>query len=453
MTEDAASPHEARDRRWRTRARNSSMPVLAGLTAALLALALLIAQTTFAQQDARRRALNEGNALLALQALMVTMLDAETSQRGYLLTRNPDYLQPYFTAKEHRDTALAAIEQASRNAGPLPAGQSPTERLRGMTDAKFEEIDRTIALTRSGRQMEAMALVEADFGKLQMDAIRSEIAGQTAERAGDRAAAFANAAQLEDRLLPLIGILSLAIVGLVVAGYRAERNRAHAVVEAAQADALRDANERAQLLARELNHRVKNLFSVVLSIVTLSGRKPSPTPEVVEDIRARIHALSLAHSTSQGAGEHSRASLRPIVARTMEPYVGEAEAGSGERVRIDGPDIDLPVRMVTPIGLIVHELATNAVKYGGLSLPGGAVTIAWRIVRDADGTDHVHLTWTETGGPPIALAHAEPDNPGFGTRMTRLAANQVGGTLECQWPTCGAIAHLRFPLPGAEVEG
>ena len=76
------------------------------------------------QQDARRRALNEGNALLALQALMVTMLDAETSQRGYLLTRNPDYLQPYFTAKEHRDTALAAIEQASRNAGPLPAGQS-----------------------------------------------------------------------------------------------------------------------------------------------------------------------------------------------------------------------------------------------------------------------------------------------------------------------------------------
>ena len=110
-----------------------------------------------------------------------------------------------------------------------------------------------------------------------------------------------------------------------------------------------EAGNRQKLMIDELNHRVKNLFSVVLSIVTLSGRKPSPTPEVVEDIRARIHALSLAHSTSQGAGEHSRASLRPIVARTMEPYVGEAEAGSGERVRIDGPDIDLPVRMVTPM--------------------------------------------------------------------------------------------------------
>lgn len=284
------------------------MPVLAGLTAALLALALLIAQTTFAQQDARRRALNEGNALLALQALMVTMLDAETSQRGYLLTRNPDYLQPYFTAKEHRDTALAAIEQASRNAGPLPAGQSPTERLRGMTDAKFEEIDRTIALTRSGRQMEAVALVEADFDEQAADGCHPQ-----RDRGPDRRARRRSRRRLRqcrpagDRLLPLIGILSLAIVGLVVAGYRAERNRAHAVVEAAQADALR-ANERAQLLARELNHRVKNLFSVVLSIVTLSG------PQAIAHARSgggypRPHPRPVAGPQHQPGRrrEHSRA--------------------------------------------------------------------------------------------------------------------------------------------------
>lgn len=98
--------------------------------------------------------------------------------------------------------------------------------------------------------------------------------------------------------------------------------------------------------------------------------------------------------------------------------------------------------MVTPIGLIVHELATNAVKYGGLSLPGGAVTIAWRIVRDADGAAR---TMCILPGPkPAARPSRWPMRatiPASGTRMTRLAANQVGGTLERQWPTCGAIAH------------
>ncbi|MCC6827955.1 MAG: CHASE3 domain-containing protein [Novosphingobium sp.] len=418
------------------------MPVLAGLTAALVALGLLIAQTTFAQQDARRRALAEGNALLALQSLLVTMLDAETSQRGYLLTRKEDYLQPYVAARANRDKALAAV---ARGVAEAQDGRDAAGRLRQLTDTKLEEIDRTIALSRSGRQNEALSLIDADFGKLQMDAIRSEIAAQATIRAQDRTAAFANAADLEDRLLPLVGVLCLAILALVYAGYRAERSRAHAVAEAAQADALREANERAQLLARELNHRVKNLFSVVLSIVSLSGRKPSPTGEVVEDIRARIRALSLAHTASQGVGEHSRAELRPIVERTMEPYADP----DGQRVRIAGPDIDLPVRMVTPIGLIVHELATNAVKYGALSHDGGMVEIRWQVEETGPDAWHVELCWTETGGPKLAFEADQPAASGFGTQMTGLAARQIGGTLEREWPTFGAVARLRFPLDRA----
>lgn len=419
------------------------MPVLAGLTAALVALALLIAQTIFAQQDARRRGLAEGNALLALQSLLVTMLDAETGQRGYLLTRKEDYLEPYVAARANRDNALVAVAQGVRESKD---GRDAAGRLRQLTDAKLEEIDRTIALSRSGRQNEALSLIDADFGKLQMDAIRSEISAQATVRAQERSLAFANAADLENRLLPLVGILGLAIIALVYAGYRAERSRAHAVAEAAQADALREANERAQLLARELNHRVKNLFSVILSIVSLSGRKVSPTGEVVEDIRARIRALSLAHSASQGTGEHARAELRPIVERTMEPYADE----EGRRVRIAGPDIDLPVRMITPIGLIVHELATNAVKYGALSRDDGFVEIHWQVDETAADLPHVELCWTESGGPPLAFDTGQPSGSGFGTQMTGLAARQIGGTLEREWPGCGAIARLRFPLDREE---
>ena len=129
----------------------------------------------------------------------------------------------------------------------------------------------------------------------------------------------------------------------------------------------------------------------------------------------------------------------------MEPYADP----DGQRVRIAGPDIDLPVRMVTPIGLIVHELATNAVKYGALSHDGGMVEIRWQVEETGPDAWHVELCWTETGGPKLAFEADQPAASGFGTQMTGLAARQIGGTLEREWPTFGAVARLRFPLDRA----
>lgn len=425
-------------------------PVFFGLTVTLLALALVIMQTIFAQREARARAMNEGDTLLALQHVMQTMLDAETGQRGYVLTGNRDYLQPYVETKSRVDktiTRLHAIAKASDDS----RSAERISWLAALADAKFSEMDRTIALTRSGLKAEAMELVYSDFGKQQMDAIRIEIARQSAEKARQRREAFASADTFEQRLIPLIAVLGLAIVALIFAGFRAERNRATAAAEAEQAVALREANERTQLLARELNHRVKNLFSVILSIVALSGRKQAPAAEVVENIRARIHALSLAHAASQGVhGEHG-ADLHQIVARTMEPYA-DAE---GRRVRIDGPSVQLPARVVTPIGLIIHELATNAVKYGALSAEEGTVTIAWGITARQDAAD-LELTWIENGGPALSIESKTPGDgripgkAGFGSQMTGLAARQLGGTIEREWPASGAIARLRFPMPRLE---
>jgi two-component sensor histidine kinase/CHASE3 domain sensor protein len=417
------------------------MPVFVGLAAALLALALVIAQTIVAQRDARAQAMNEGDTLLALNALMATVLDGETGQRGYLLTGKPEYLAPYTDAKQRRDRALVRLREVTSKT-PDADFSAHLTRLDQMTDAKFSEMDRSVALAQGGFKDQALTLIQADFGKLQMDVIRREIAGLSLAKANARRDSFAQAATLERRLLPLIGVLGLAILALIYAGFRSERSRALAEAEAEQAAALREANERVELLARELNHRVKNLFSVILSIVSLSGRKQASSREVVDDIRARIRALSLAHSASQGAQGTARVELAPVIVKTMEPYADDG----GARVRVSGPPIDLPARMVTPIGLIIHELATNAVKYGALSVEGGTVAIAWELDESVAGLTVLALSWTEAGGPAIDPAMAEKTG-GFGSQMTTLAAGQLGGTIERDWPTTGAIVRLKFPLP------
>ena len=99
---------------------------------------------------------------------------------------------------------------------------------------------------------------------------------------------------------------------------------------------------------------------------------------------------------------------------------------------------------VTPIGLIVHELATNAVKYGALSVEGGMVDIGWS-VEQGPGGPRLTLHWIESGGPPVETEAARAAE-GFGSKMTALAAGQLGGTIERDWPATGAVARLRFPL-------
>jgi two-component sensor histidine kinase len=322
-----------------------------------------------------------------------------------------------------------------------PTFSARLARVDRMTDAKFAEMDRSVSLTQSGFKDQALSLIQADFGKLQMDAIRREIAALSLEKANQRRESFAQAATLEQRLLPLIGVLGLAILALIYAGFRSERSRSLAQAEAEQAGALREANERIELLARELNHRVKNLFSVILSIVTLSGRKQASNREVVADIRARVRALSLAHSASQGGYGIAQVELGPVIAKTMEPYADDG----GKRVRVNGSRVLLPARMVTPIGLIIHELATNAVKYGALSVETGTVDIRWETAGSEADMQLLTMSWIETGGPAITAETAA--SGGFGSQMTTLAAGQLGGAIEREWPEAGAVVRLKFPLP------
>lgn len=429
----------AGERRFALRMR-SRAPVLAAIGATLLILALAIAQTIVSQRAARAQADAGVEALLTLSQVLQASLDAETGQRGFLLTGKEAYLEPYDRARPRIDTSLRRLEAAFEASNGKESVQGLAS-LSALINQRTAILDQTIALARAGQHDEAVSLVKSNRGKQLMDAIRARVASLSADEERTRSAAFVRASRLERILVPLMAVLGAITLGLVFFALRAEQRRSAAEAEAAQADALRAANRRANLLADELNHRVKNLFSTILSIVSLSARKQAETHEVINDIRSRIMALSRAHIASQGREGDELVDFAAVIVNTLQPY---ADSDGSGRVTIEGPEIQIPVRMVTPLGLIVHELATNAVKYGALSSDGGQLNVSWRLLPHADGP-RAELVWRETGGPEPDL-DGEHAGGGFGTRMIALAIEQLGGKLDRQWPETGAVAHFEFPV-------
>ncbi len=196
---------------------------------------------------------------------------------------------------------------------------------------------------------------------------------------------------------------------------------------------LRDISERkaaeAQqaLLMRELDHRARNVLTIVQSLVRLT-RAPSRR-EFIEAVEGRVAALARTHSLL-ASNRWRYADLRTVIA-------DELASLSGERgVRVDGPPVSLRPEAVQPMAMLVHELATNAVKHGALSLIGGKLLVSWR--KELDGS--LHLTWDETDGPPIL---APPEKAGFGTTlMESVVRDQLGGHLERFWRECGLRCEI-----------
>ena len=171
--------------------------------------------------------------------------------------------------------------------------------------------------------------------------------------------------------------------------------------------ARRQAEERQRMLAREVDHRAKNALAVALSLVRLT-RAEDPR-RFAEAVEGRIAALSHAHSLL-ASERWSGAGLRAVIQAELAPHVA---AG---RILLRGPAVWLGPAAVQPVSMVLHELATNAAKYGALSLPGGRVEVRWG--RDpADGA--LVLRWEESGGPPVPGA---PRREGFGSGSVRTRA-------------------------------
>jgi two-component sensor histidine kinase len=431
----AASP-----KRGATRPARSLVPFLVAAGVAQLCIAGLIGWTISAERHARIVARRETDTLLAASQLVEAAIDAETGQRGYLLTGRASYLQPYLAAKQRMvqyEDQLARLLTSDEERELRPHFAAIERSI----SQKSAELDRTIALAKAGKREAAIALVDTDLGKQHMDAIRSEARQLTDIAAARRGELIERTGAIETWSLLLVLLLGLVSAVLGGIGLRSEITRARLSAEAEQAGALREANERAQLLARELNHRVKNLFSIVMAIVSLSGRRRPESAGLVADIRSRIHALALAHEVSQGEIGSQEVSLDTLLLQIASPYAGTGE----ERIRLSGPALALKSRMVTPFGLIFHELTTNAAKYGALSTDGGQVRVAWEVLPKDDSEDELRLQWIETGGPALTTLPGVAGEPGFGSRMISLAVQQLEGRIEQQWPEEGAFVQLVCP--------
>ncbi|MBR0650501.1 PAS domain-containing protein [Roseomonas terrae] len=485
------------------------------------------------------------DAAIAADALFAGLLNAETGQRGYLLTGEDSYLAPYRDAQGTLAGAMAGLTAQSTE---WPADQPVAAALRQLLDtaaAKQAELDTTIRRFAEAGRETAVEEVRSGTGKRLMDEARDlverihVITDVLAERSAEEseqllrwggmsvvallAIAFAaglrgqrigrereaevaartrsivetaplGIAMLDARLCFLVvnealgqvvgrpaeemrgrrvtevlpPALAPAVQGLLetalarpgaptdatidgpgsprerqswhgIARADAEKGRAPRLVLLMQDITTRRAAEAERLLLiRELNHRVKNVIATVQGLANQSWSGAEGDGELFLDMfGARLRSLAAAHGLLFESAWQN-APLTEVLRVALAPWLGQAEGGlvvNGEA----GPAPLLGTSQVLSLALVLHELATNAAKYGALSMPGGKVSLDWR--HEADGV--VRLTWHEEGGPLIA---EPPSREGFGSFLISRAfdSDAVPGEVTREYTSGGLVATFRF---------
>jgi PAS domain S-box-containing protein len=202
----------------------------------------------------------------------------------------------------------------------------------------------------------------------------------------------------------------------------------------------REAEMRRDLLMREVDHRAKNALATARAALRLTR---APTLEAfVQEVDGRIGALAQALvllSTTQWQG----VDLADLLQGELAPFLGSAGRRNEPRAVLSGPPVFIGAAAVQPLAMAVHELATNATKYGALSTPKGVLTLTWELIGSPP--ERLRLDWRERGGPPV---QAPPADAGFGTRVLNATlARQLGGTITQHWEANGLICEIEVPAP------
>ncbi|RKF18272.1 histidine kinase [Altericroceibacterium spongiae] len=201
--------------------------------------------------------------------------------------------------------------------------------------------------------------------------------------------------------------------------------------------ALRWLEEQASIrnsLTRELNHRVKNTLANVLSIIALTRRRADNLGEFADGLDGRIRALSATHDLLTQS-DWGTTPVRAVVQAELLPY---AQSGDHE-VTLEGAEVQLAPNDALSLGLAIHELATNAAKYGALSRTGGVVSVVWEMLGD----DLVRITWQERGGPPVPPKRGR----GFGIDLIeKIVAHEVGNPVDLRFEPEGVSCVLTIPV-------
>lgn len=204
------------------------------------------------------------------------------------------------------------------------------------------------------------------------------------------------------------------------------------------------AEERITLLAREVDHRAKNIMAVVQAMVRLT--KAPDIDSYRKAITGRIGNLARTHNLL-AANRWQGVSLSALVRDEIAACgLGGGEGAARGALRASGPDLQLPPTVAQSLALVIHELVTNAFKYGALSVPQGQVSLDWRIEEKA-GADMLLITWVEQGGPPVS----RPERSGFGSDLIAGSVqHQLGGTVDLEWHPDGLRATIAVPLQEQE---
>lgn len=199
----------------------------------------------------------------------------------------------------------------------------------------------------------------------------------------------------------------------------------------------KQAEEGHELLAGEMSHRVKNLLAIASGLTAITSRSTKTTEDMARELIQRLTALGRAHDLVRPLpGQQGKAALLgDLIAVLLAPY-DDMGAFSG-RVRVSVPRMGVGEGTANTLALVLHELATNSLKYGALSSPTGTLDVSCK-----DSDDDIVMVWTERGGP---LVKAPLGDDGYGSKMVvRVLANQLSGSIERTWSPEGAIITVRM---------
>jgi two-component sensor histidine kinase len=187
-------------------------------------------------------------------------------------------------------------------------------------------------------------------------------------------------------------------------------------------------------LTRELNHRVKNTLANVLSIVALTRRRAVDVESFADSLNGRIRALSATHDLLTQS-EWGTTPILQLIGAELAPYTRDGD----HTIDLLGPDVELAPNDALSLGLAIHELATNAAKYGALSVPGGRLRIVWTMISE----DLARIEWNERGGPAVAADRAR----GFGTELIeKIVAHELGRPVDLRFGSEGVDCVLTVPV-------
>ncbi len=214
---------------------------------------------------------------------------------------------------------------------------------------------------------------------------------------------------------------------------------------AVQAEALKEAARDKDLLLREINHRIKNLFSLTSGLISLSAKSATDAAELASELRSRLHALARAHELTlpdlSGTGEVGAAAttVKTLLRAILAPY----EHQQGSKITVRGSDHPLAGKALTSFALLMHELVTNSAKYGALSTPAGALTVDFSLTDSL-----LRLHWEES----VSQGVKQPTSrEGFGTTLEKAALVGLSGSMTKDWFADGL--RLSVDVPAAGLSG